>query len=194
MVGKPRAATSIGFVPTAANVEPGNKDWFFDQYITLRRHGFSRIDVVDPSAAGVLWQKRLEAADVIFVGGGNTFHLLDQARKTGFGEWTIGEVSNHKKVYLGASAGSLLVTSTIAVASVEGGDENLVGLTDLRGLALVDFEFLPHVPDDITLDAARHYASQTSRKLYVADNQSAVQVQDGVVRMLSEGVCRVLNS
>jgi dipeptidase E len=88
MVGKPASETAIAFIPTAANVEPGSKDWYVNQFLMLWRFGYSNIDIVDPSAANVSdWQERLAASDVIFVSGGNTFHLLEQARATGLDTW-----------------------------------------------------------------------------------------------------------
>src|SRR6476660_561281 len=87
LTGKPASETKVTVIPTAANPEPGNKDWFIAQFTNLLRFGFSFIDVVDPSAAGVDWRKSLEPADVLFVSGGNTFHLLHQVRQTGFDGW-----------------------------------------------------------------------------------------------------------
>ena len=49
-------------------------------------------------------------------------------------------------VIAGLSAGGLIMTPTIKLAGQAGlhPDENEVGLRDLRGLGLVDFEFSPH--------------------------------------------------
>ena len=77
----------IGFITTAANVEPGNKDWYLNQILNLQKYGFEWIDLIDPSAPGVDWRERLDEVGAVFVSGGNTFHLLDQARKTGFDTW-----------------------------------------------------------------------------------------------------------
>src|SRR5438105_636405 len=102
--GKRSSETKIGFVPTAANVESKNKNWFVDQFIDLRKFGFSWVDLIDPSANNVKWQDRFKAVDAIFVSGGNTFHLLDQSRKSGFLEWL--NENRDEIVYVGASAGS----------------------------------------------------------------------------------------
>ena len=45
----------IGFIPTAANVKLGNKDWFFRQINDLNRYEFNYIDYVDISAGDVDW-------------------------------------------------------------------------------------------------------------------------------------------
>lgn len=132
----------IGFISTAANVESGNKDWFINQFINLWRHGFNWIDVIDISAPEVNWKERLSEVDIVFISGGNTFHLLEQVYKTGFDLW-VKEMLD-KKIFVGVSAGSIIMTPKINIASVDDGDENKCGLQDLTGLCLVDFEFSPH--------------------------------------------------
>ena len=84
----------VGFITTAANAEPGNKDWFINQIINLQKYGFDWIDFIDPSAADIDWKTRLNEVGVVFVSGGNTFHLLNQARKTGFDVWLKQNIEN----------------------------------------------------------------------------------------------------
>lgn len=185
LVGKPAFETKIVLIPTAANVESGNKDWFIDQFTDPPRFGFSWIDVVDPSANGVDWKKRLNEADVVMVGGGNTFHLLDQIRKTGLGEWLDEAVKT--KVYVGVSAGSIITTPTIAIASVGEADENLAGTTDLSGLSLVEFEVSPHTPEIVSVDDNIGYAKTIKRKLYAYDNETAIKVAEGEIEFVGTG-------
>jgi dipeptidase E len=196
LIGKKASKTKVGFIPTAANVESKNKDWFVDQFINLRKFGFVWVDVIDPSAGNVGWRKRLERLDVIFVSGGNTFHLLDQARKTGFLEWL--DENKDKKVYVGASAGSVLATPTIAVAGVDNIDENmpdgLPPVTNTKSLNWVTFEFLPHVPDYISHKTAEKYAKITKNKFYAVDDNSAIKVINDKVEVISEGAWNLFNA
>jgi len=185
LVGKPANQAKIGFIPTAANVEEGNKDWFIATLAELTQEGYW-IDIVDPSAPGVDWKKRLAAVDIVFVNGGNTFHLLDQMRKTHFDVWLKENLST--KVYVGVSAGSIVATPSIAVASVDNGDENLAGLTDLRGLGLVDFEISPHTPEIVSHKGNQEYRRTTSNTLYEIDDQTAVRIVDHETEVVSEGV------
>src|SRR2546430_1757278 len=87
LLNKSREEAAIGFIPTAANVEEGKKDWFIKQFTDLLHFGFNNIDIIDISATDVDWKTRLEKVDVIYIGGGNTFHLLNQVRITGFDNW-----------------------------------------------------------------------------------------------------------
>lgn len=74
--------------------------------------------------------------------------------------------------------------------SADGGN-NIVGLDDVSGVGLVDFEFLPHVPDFIRMSAAEAYAQTAQRDLSVLDDQSAVLVDGDAVKIVGEGEARV---
>ena len=67
LVGKPAEETNIAFVPTASNVEEGDKGWLIDDLVNIKKQGFESVDIVDISALPrEMWLPRLEAADVLF--------------------------------------------------------------------------------------------------------------------------------
>jgi len=186
LTGKNPGEVKVGFIPTAANAEGGNKDWLIDDLLRLRSAGYSWIDIVDPSADGVDWRSRLETMDIVFLSGGNTFHLLDQMRRTRLDTW-LGEHAENK-VYVGSSAGSIVMTPTIATAN--GADPNLKGMTDLDALGFVDFDVVPHIPD-IPLSAAESYAASAPRNVYALDDTSAVKVDGDLVTVISQNFYRL---
>lgn len=191
LVGKKAGDISIGFIPTAKNIEPGNAAWFVKKLTQMFAFGFTNIDLIDPSARDVDWRLALADKDVILVGGGNTFHLLNQVRAAGVDKWLHDNMRN--KVYVGISAGSILATPNIGIASVGEGDENLPGLTDLTALSLVDFEVSPHSPESVTSDENREYAKSISNVLYAYDDDSAVRVNGKSIDIISEGQSEVFN-
>lgn len=97
-----------------------------------------------------------ERVDLLFVGGGNTFRLLDQVRRYGFVEqvrrfWLDGGD------YYGGSAGAVLACDSIEIA--DGHDPNEPGLEDFMALGLISgVAVLPHFTDD-QLDGARRWAA-----------------------------------
>jgi dipeptidase E len=188
MVDKSPAESRVAYVPTAGNVERYGKTGIASTIFSLTKYGFNDIDIVDFTAAGVDWRSRLHAADVIYVGGGNTFHLLDQARQTGFDVWLRQSLEN--KVYVGSSAGSILVTPSIQVAALETGDENLPGLTDLTGLNVVGFEIEPHC-DMMRFADVERYADTRPNAVYALDDLSAVQYIDGQSQVVSSGSWKI---
>lgn len=190
LTGKPAGDTKVAFVPTAANAEAGNKDWLINHYIKLWRYGYNQVDIVEPSAQGINWKQRLEEVDVVFIGAGNTFHLLDQIRKTGFDAWLNENRDN--KVYIASSAGSIVFTPTIRIASIDYGDDNLPGLQDLTGLGWVDFEVAPHFEAQVSTSIEK-YASSIRTPVYVLDDQSAIVVSEKTAEVVSEGFWKILN-
>jgi dipeptidase E len=184
MVGKPAADIKLAFIPTAANAEEGEKGWFFRQYEDLRRMGITWTDVVDFAAPDIDWRSRLDECDAFYVSGGNTFYLLDQIRKRKFDVYL--KKALRTKVYVGCSAGSIIMTPSIEVASIPPGDTNLPGLTDLTGLAYVDFEIEPHC-DERRFAKIRKYATDHHKRIYALDDDVAVRVVDGGVDIISEG-------
>jgi len=181
MVGQ--ASKKVAFVPTAANAEP-HGDWFLSQLDNLRKFGFNDINFVDPVTESS-WQEHLNAAGIIFVSGGNTFYLLSQTRKTGFDQWLKQNLGN--KVYVGASAGSILVTPTIEVADIENVDRNIPELTDLTGLEFVDFEIIPHMPGMISQNSVMHFVKSRKNKIYCLNDRSAIAVVGGRVEVINDG-------
>lgn len=184
LTGRPPEQTKIGFITTAANIERGNKDWYIEQLINLQQYGFQWIDIVDIAVPSIDWKSVLATVDVIAVSGGNTFYLLEQMRSVNFAEWYK---NNTRKVYVGMSAGSIVTTPNIAVASLDNGDVNLTGVSDLHGLEFVDFEISPHTPESVSDSGNRAYRRTITSDLYGLDNQSAIKYVDGELTVVSEG-------
>lgn len=183
MVGKPAKDIKIGFIPTAANVEEGNKDWYIEQLTNLYKFGFEWIDIVDTADPIVDWQSRLSTVDVIMVSGGNTFYLLDHFRTIKFGAW----LKTSGKVYMGISAGSIVMGPSIGAASIPPADSNITGITDLNGLCFVDFEIECHC-DEARFVVVERYAVSRNTAVYALDDNSAIKVvDDGTVDVISEG-------
>ena len=185
MVDKDVEEIKVAFIPTAANVERGDKvTWFFRQYEDLRRIGINWIDMVDFADANVDWQTRLDECDVLYLSGGNTFYLLDQIRKRGFDGYLKKVLS--AKVYVGGSASSITMTPSIDVAAIPPGDPNLPNLTDLTGLGYVNFEIEPHC-DETRFVTVEKYAKEHNKKIYAIDDQTAIKIIDDEIEVISEG-------
>ena len=76
LLGNSAKGVNLAFIPTAANVESGDKSWMIDDLNNFRKSGF-QVDIVDISAVPKdVWLPRLQEAKVLFFGGGNTFHLM----------------------------------------------------------------------------------------------------------------------
>lgn len=82
--------------------------------------------------------------DLVYVRGGNTFDILDAARRSGFDK-LLAQLLERGVLYASSSAGSILVAPNIEIAENDfAPDYNLVGLKDTAGLSCVDFAVFPH--------------------------------------------------
>jgi len=188
LLGKSAQNVKLAFIPTAANVEEGDKHWLIDDYNHCRQAGFE-VDIVDISAVSKeIWLPRLLNAEVIFFGGGKTFHLKYWFQQSGLSELLPKLLET--KIYVGISAGSCVTGQTI-YNSVQ----NLFGekyeLEIKEGLNLVDFQIIPHFNSEYfpmirkaNLETASRDLSET---VYALDDNSAVVVNGESVEVVSEG-------
>jgi dipeptidase E len=78
----------------------------------------------------------------IHLSGGNTFRFLKSIQDRG-AESRLAEYARNGGILIGVSAGAMILTPSIESAYICG-DENTVGLSNLKGLELVSFLFDPH--------------------------------------------------
>lgn len=87
--------------------------------------------------------KNLSLFDVIYVCGGNTFKLIKFARETNLFD-NLHSLLRRNGLYIGVSAGSLIVGPSIQIASEISPDPNDVGITNFTGLGIVNCVIFPH--------------------------------------------------
>lgn len=194
LLGKSTQGVKLAFIPTAANVESGDKGWMIDDLNNFRKAGFE-VDIVDISAvAKDIWLPRLQEVEVLFLGGGNTFHLMHWVKQSGL-QAELPELLK-TRVYAGISAGSCIAGPTI-YNSVQ----NLFGekyeLEIKEGLGLVGFQFIPHLNspyfDKIREENLKEAAKDITEPVYALDDNSALKVVDGKIEMVSEGKYSTFN-
>lgn len=196
LVGKDFSEATLVFIPTAANVEEGDKWWLIGDLAKCKELGFKEVDIVDIAAVPrEIWQKRLENADVIMVGGGNTSYLMRQMKQSGLAE-VLSELLN-MRVYVGISAGSMVAAPKLKEKKMQRlYDEPIVDDDVNEGLGLVDFLVVPHMNSPFFPRAAElidEVAKDIEIPLYAIDDQTAVQVVDGHVTVVSEGAWKQYN-
>lgn len=161
----------IVFVPTASNLYP-NAPWVDNDREKLVTLGFAVQDFQLEGASPEAVINTIHTSDIIFVAGGNTFYLLEQARKSGFLE-VVKEAVANGKIYIGSSAGAVLAAPDIRY--VELFDNPSPDFGDTASLALVNFRILPHFGNpkyaDLHDKVLAGYQSKDSRLIPVKDNE-----------------------
>lgn len=184
LVNKPANELKITFIPTAQNVESGDKTWLIDQLIRIKELNPQQIDIVDFTAIPKeVWLEKLREADVIFVNGGNTNYLMQSSNKFGFSEEIHKLLENN--VYVGSSAGSYIATPDIRFNS-----DYEQGV--FKGLGLVNFGLQVHYknPKFPLADSYEKVAERVKGcpyRVYVLDDQMAVKVEDDKIDVIGEG-------
>ena len=130
------------------------------------RLAFLSIDEVQLGPRG---KETLENAEAVFVGGGNTFRLLDCLDRSGLLD-VIRERAKAGIPYLGASAGTVLATPTIKTTN----DMPIVEPRGFAALGLVPFQINAHYLE--ADPASRHMGETREQRLkeYLEENDVPV--------------------
>lgn len=197
LVGKKPEDTSLVFIPTASNVEKGDKSWLIDDLVVLKNLGLKSVDIADISAVDKkVWFQKMEEADVLFFEGGNTFHLMEWINKSGLKE-VLPELLK-TRVYVGVSAGTMMVSKDLLLKiSQILYEEDLDRTDDMDALNYVPFYILPHVNSSffrkVTKENIESAIQGTKEKIYALDDESALKVVDRNVEVVSEGKYFIFN-
>lgn len=191
LAGKKPEELSLVFIPTAANGVTGEKDWLEEDLENVRKLGLKQLTIVDISAVGTdVWKPQLEAADILFFEGGNTYYLMEWIEKSGLKALLPEMLAT--KVYVGVSAGSMVTNKDLllSIGQVVYG-EGLDKSEDVPALGFVDFYFLPHLGSEyfpnVRKEKIAEAIANTTRKTYALDDESALKVVDGNIEVVTEG-------
>jgi len=141
-----------------------------------------------PSIGAERWVPWVREADVLLVDGGDATYLCHWMRDSGLADLLP---SLPDQVWVGVSAGSMVLTPRIGSDFVK-----WPSAPDDRTLGLVDFSIFPHLnafPTN-TPAAAELWAAEVGVPAYAIDEQTAIEVVDGTVEVISEGSWKLFNS
>jgi dipeptidase E len=183
--------TSVVFIPTAANVEIGDKGWLIDDLVYLKKQNFKSIDIADISAVKEnIWRPKFEDADVLFFEGGNEYYLMEWINKSGL-NLLLPEFLK-TKVYVGVSAGSMVAGKNLDVKIMQTAyGEDFDKNQNMACLGLVDFNFFPHLNSPyfkkVREGLMKELIKEIPEKAYALDDASALKIVDGKIEAINEG-------
>ena len=111
--------------------------------------------------------------DVIYVCGGNTFK---HANETNF-KSSIVSLLERNGIYVGVSAGTLILSPTIDIANEIDPDPNEIGLTDLTALNLVPFHIAVHFDESEEAEVAA-FENKYNVKVERLSNSQAIIINE----------------
>lgn len=216
LLGKPIAESSALIIPTAIYPFPGGAGmaWRAIRGVAaspLCELGWKSLGVLEltalPSIDDEAWIPTVQETDALLVWGGDPLYLSHWMRQSGLAG--LLPSLRRETVYVGVSAGSMAATATfgetypdpprgsgvaltsedIVFATPQGEISRL--LVTAQGVGLVDFALIPHLDHedhpDASLANAEKWAARLPVPTYAIDDQTAIQVVDGAVEVVSEG-------
>src|SRR5215470_17926793 len=191
LLGKPISESDALVVPTATYAMGGpGPAWrlIAGQADTpLSELGWKSVGVLEltalPSLKQEQWLRWVEETDALLVGGGDALYLCHWLRESGL----AGLLPSLEAVYVGVSGGSMAMTPNVGEKYVawrppSGGDE---------ALGVVGFAIFPHLDDEEltnkSIADAEEWAAGIPVPAYAIDGQTAIQVTDDAVEVISEG-------
>ena len=132
----------------------------------------------------------LLACDAIFLSGGNTYYFLNSLHKHNLIpvlQWFVEKGG----VLLGVSAGSILMSKSIAITTIDEdiwGDQNTIGLQNLSSLGLNDFEFFPHFDktDDEIIKRLKQYSKTSKLLIYACNDGDGIVINNENIQFFGE--------
>jgi dipeptidase E len=196
LLGKPIAESSALCIPTATHaLGKPELAWNFisgkEPRTPMCELGWKSVGVLEltalPSIDEERWVPVVQETDVLLVNGGDPLYLCHWMRESGLADL----LPTLEAVYVGLSAGSMVMAPDIGEDFVgwkppTGGDETL---------GVVGFSMFPHLdhedlPENTMADAEK-WAAGMSVPAYAIDDETAIQVVDGAVDVISEGHWRL---
>lgn len=197
LLGKPVAESSAVFIPTAIYAIPGGAEIarkvicgsLGDPFCNL---GWKSLGVLEltalPSMKKELWMTMLQETDALLVGGGDCQYLCYWMQESGLAERLPSLL--HKTVYVGLSAGSMIMTRF----GTTYGNHTLPAESD-KSLGIVDFAIHPHLDHEWfpknSLANLEKLAGTLAVPSYAIDDHTAIQVTDNNIEVISEGHWRL---
>jgi len=196
LLGKPTAECNALCIPTSGYGHPHGSPqgaWRFvsgqEPRCPMVGLGWKSLGLLELTALPHIprdrWTNWVRSADILLVNGGDAVFLAHWMRQSGLADLLP---SLRDTVWMGLSAGSMALTPRVGEAFVET-KPSITG--DDKGLGLVGFSIFPHLdfPDfpENAMPHAERWAAELGNPSYAIDDQTAIQVVDGSVEVISEG-------
>jgi dipeptidase E len=205
LIGKSFATTRVVCIPTASFAATGDHGWLVENLRRLHGLRWREFDVLELNGLpGQMILRRLRNADVIYVEGGNHYHLANSIIANRLAAEMAALLES--KVYVGVSAGSMIFSRNLSERTGEafGEQEDLrilqmLGQTRARPpVGLFDWYLKPHLNSPDFPNRTPAWFEKAAAKLdfpvYAIDDDSAVRVRGDGIDVVSDGEWRLLNA
>lgn len=184
--GETLKGKKVTFIPTASKPEE------ITFYVDNDKKAFQRLGlIVDELDISVSSRQdiedKLNRNDYIFISGGNTFYLLQELRNTGTDKLIVEQI-NKGKLYIGTSAGSIIVSPDIGYSAKMDDKAKAPDLTVYTALGVIDFYPVPHHTNEPFRKAAQEIINEFGNKIKLCpiSNTQAIEVRGTSYRIIGK--------
>jgi dipeptidase E len=182
---KPFSEMKMVYIPTAAkgatdqsSLERRRK-MFSDQ-----NYSVTEFDLDNKNEKEV--REALSDCEIIFVGGGNSFYLLNAIKKSGF-DTVIPELLESGVIYMGSSAGAYVACPTIEMATWKHQDTySHFDRADLKALNLVPFIATAHFKEEYR-NLLREKIKESQIPVRILTDEQALLVKGDTITLIGSG-------
>jgi dipeptidase E len=199
LLGKPIAESNALCIPTGLQPFPGGPEHIY-RFINgaapgpMCELGWKSLGVLEltalPSIKEEYWKTAVQETDALLAWGGSPLYFCYWMRQSGLAD--LLPSLQREMVYVGTSGGAMVATPDFGGETYDGSDP-LTGSD--RALGLVDFSVFPHLEHEelpgTSLADIERWAARIPVPAYAIDDQTAIQVVDGTVEVVSEGHWRL---
>ena len=180
------------FIDTPIEFKRKEKSWLNEDRLSLVDVGFDVTDYTITGKKKYQIEKELSVFDVIYISGGNQLYFLQKIQETECSEVLRDLIEKEGKIFIGTSAGSMIMAQDISCSYRPDIEEELtnyggVKLKDYHGLGMVDFIVFPHWGDEGHKDKYFEYrlehAYTTNDKIILLTNYQYVRVEGEMYRI-----------
>ena len=184
LINKPNP--KFGYIPSCGDKE---RKFFYENCEYYRRLGvkdflfFDLGDEFNPSQ-----KDELLSCDLIHLSGGDPLSFIKNIKERDFVD-VFRDFTRQGGILAGVSGGCLQLTRSVALYKTFIGDLDAITLDDyirLRGLNLVDFEFLPHYNrwNEDFIDVVKRYSVKFNSVIYACRDGDGILVHDDEIEFI----------
>ncbi|MHA1619079.1 MAG: Type 1 glutamine amidotransferase-like domain-containing protein [Promethearchaeota archaeon] len=167
------------FMPSQGIARTKHKQKYLDVWQAYAHKYHVPLDLIDNCSSNSTEEHRkLQAANILIISGGDPFQLLLNLRQSGLDHAIKQFTQKQNFILAGYSAGASVLTPNLAIARLfnhtrpEGkkyASEDR--LQDFNGLGIVEFEICPHFSTSLHQAMIEDYVSQTNHRVHLFSDE-----------------------
>lgn len=151
---------------------------YSDEWKLIAEKYGAKFNVIDNVKYCEIEQKKLLDSNILLISGGNTYELLRNLRQSNLDKTIIEFTKKPEFILAGFSAGAIVLTPSINICKIGPDyDENIVGIDDLVGLGIVDFEVLPHFDEKLHSKLLKEYMKVVANKVITITDEDYLNIE-----------------